>query len=274
MGVDKLNFCGLIGENIQYSKSPIIHNKFYKQNNIQLEYKIFDLKKDDLPYFIENLNKNKIVGFNVTIPFKEIIMKHLTKVDFMAERIGAVNTVVVNQDELTGYNTDYYGFIDSLKGINTKGCAVLIIGNGGSARCVYYALKDLGVGVISCLARNKAKAIIQMPDDCNVLEIGYEIQFSRYDLIINCTPLGGANYREASPVVLKDIRQDVLVYDLNYIPNTSKLLMKAKELGALTKNGDEMLNYQADYTIKIWCSNLYKGGKYIESFKWIIRNNN
>ena len=259
--------CGLIGEHIKYSKSPIMHNTYYKENDISLEYKIFDLRKDELPYFIKNLSNTDIIGFNVTIPYKEAIMKYLTKIHYIAERIGAVNTVLVKGDELIGYNTDYYGFIDSLKETNLQSCSALIIGNGGSAKCVYHALKDLGLDDIDCLVRNKPKAILEMPENCNVLEIIKVTEFSKYDIIINCTPLGGANYSNISPVELGGIRKGIIVYDLNYIPNKSRLLMKAEKLGALTKNGDEMLKYQAGYAIKIWSLKLNEGGTFFEDFK-------
>ena len=262
-----MNYCGLLGNNIQYSKSPSLHNTFYKKNNINLQYKLFDLKKVELPYFVKTLSNNKIIGFNVTIPFKEVIMGYLTKVHYMAERIGAVNTVVVKGDELIGYNTDYYGFIDSLKEINIKEGSALIIGNGGSAKCVYHAMKYLGVSTIDCLGRNKTKAISEMPKGCNIYEFHQVTEFSKYDIIINCTPLGGANSSDISPVELNGIRKGILVYDLNYIPIKSKFLMEAEELGALIKNGDAMFKYQGNYAIKIWCSSLNEGGKIFEDFK-------
>ena len=101
----------------------------------------------------------------------------------------------------------------------------------------------------------------------DIYEFHQVTEFSKYDIIINCTPLGGANSSDISPVELNGIRKGILVYDLNYIPIKSKFLMEAEELGALIKNGDAMLKYQGNYAIKIWCSSLNEGGKIFEDFK-------
>jgi len=249
-----LKICGLLGENIHYSKSPEIHNNYYKENNLDLEYRLFDIKEEELEEFVSNLQKKNIAGFNVTIPYKESIVKYLSEVKYPADRIKAVNTVLVLKNKLIGYNTDYYGFKKSLeeKQVPLAGKNALILGSGGSAKCVYYVLLDSGIKEVDVLSRNYCKAKKTMPKNCNVIENNGMITLSKYDIIINCTPLGGSNYAEATPLDLKGIKEGTVVYDLNYIPEETRFLLQAKELGGKIINGKLMLKYQAYHAIDIW----------------------
>jgi len=259
-----LKTCGLLGRNIQYSKSPELHNNYYKENNLDLEYRLFDIKEEELDKFILNLHREGIIGFNVTIPYKESIIKYLSEVRYPADMIKAVNTVLVLKDKLIGYNTDYYGFKKSLEEnqVSVAEKNALIIGSGGSAKCVYYALLDYGIKEVDVVSRDYNKAKKSMPENCNIVANNGMIRLEKYDIIINCTPLGGSNYPEDSPLDLKGIKEDTVVYDLNYIPEESKLLLQAKELGGKTINGTSMLKYQAYYAIDIWCTeNIIKGEK-------------
>lgn len=253
-----MQYSGLLGCNIKYSMSPEIHNSYYKKNNIELRYELFDIKEKYILKFINNLRINKIVGFNVTIPYKQIIMKYLTSVEDTSAKIGAVNTVAVTDENLIGYNTDYFGFIKSLKdnGIIVNGLNALIIGWGGAAKCIAQALTDLKVKNIVVLVRNPEKVNCKF----NVLNMQDINDLGFYDMIINCTPLGGANYPTETPIKLNNIKIGALAYDLNYNPTKSKFLVEAEKNGASIMNGREMLVNQAYYSIDIWTENLHRKG--------------
>lgn len=251
-----MKICGLIGSNIQYSKSPDLHNEYYKDNNIPFEYKLFDIKEDELGEFVSKLHENNIIGFNVTIPYKEKILSHLHRLEYPANLIGAVNTVLLKEDTLIGYNTDYFGFIESLNlhKIEVKGKSVLIIGNGGSAKAVYYALKDLGALSIDVAGRNIQKIEREFFFANNILNIKTINSLYKYDLIVNCTPLGNIN-NNIMPVELLNFNKNLIIYDLNYIPKESKILIEGKKKGLRTINGESMLKAQAYCAIKIWTAN-------------------
>lgn len=256
--------CGILGKNIQYSKSPELHNSYYKKNNLDLQYKLFDLKEEELDNFILNLHREGIIGFNVTIPYKESIIKYLSEVKYPADKIKAVNTVLVLKDKLIGYNTDYQGFKKSLeeKQVDLAGKNALIIGSGGSAKCIFYVLIDSGIIEVDVLTRNFNKAKKSMPKNCNIVENNGIIALEKYDIIINCTPLGGSNYPNITPLNLKGIKEGTVVYDLNYVPEESRFLLQAKELGGKIINGTSMLKHQAYHAIDIWCAeNILKGEK-------------
>lgn len=152
-----------------------------------------------------------------------------------------MNTVAVQEDKLIGYNTDYIGFIKSLQyyNIQVKNFKCLIIGSGGSAKCIYYALKELNARDICIVSRNPEKARLKFEKKVKILNIKDENKLDRYDLIVNCTPIGGPNLKEQKPIELKEIKKNCVVYDLNYTPKRSKLLKEAKENGAFIINGEK-----------------------------------
>lgn len=258
-----MKYTGLLGKNIGYTMSPKIHNDFYRCNDLDIEYKIFDLDEEELLTFVEKLRIYNVIGFNITIPYKIKIRDYLSKTVYPADVIGAVNTVAVTEDGLVGYNTDYAGFIESLKKnqIEVQGKNALIIGNGGSARCVITALRDLKVKEVHIASRSKERAQKLVPGADGYHCTEFPIDLGCYDMIINCTPMGGANYREMIPVRLTSIKQGAVVYDLNYVPQKSLLLQEAEKLGAKIINGEEMLLCQALSAIDIWLRHSTERGK-------------
>lgn len=258
-----MDYCGLLGKNIKYSKSPQIHNGYYLKHGINLNYEIFDLQENEIPTFLHNLYINDIIGFNVTIPYKEYIINFLTRLDSSAAETKSVNTVACYNHELIGYNTDIFGFAESLKkyDINVANKSALIIGNGGVAKSVIYALTNSNIGNIDIIARNfnKIEDNLLKYDINNKFLLGQDIETDRYDLIINCTPIGGANYANMSPLNLESLNKKAVVYDLNYIPQKSLLLCQAENLGVKAINGELMLKLQAYKAIDIWETIINKG---------------
>lgn len=250
--------CGLLGKNIQYSRSPEIHNKYYTERNIPIFYKLFDMDEERIPKFIMDLSKDDIIGFNVTIPYKQTILKYLNRLVYPANKIGAVNTVAVEGKELVGYNTDFYGFIKSLESfnINLNHNDALVIGNGGAAKCIVTALQDLNCKSIEVAARDICKTKEIFNNNCKVMSINNAIDTSSFDFIVNCTPLGSANYLDILPLDLSKIKNNSIVYDLIYNPEKTAFLKKAEQLGATIINGERMLYYQAYSAADIWISNI------------------
>lgn len=258
-----LKICGLLGQNIQYSKSPSIHNEYYKLKNYPFEYSIFDIEDDEFSNFINSLRGNDILGFNVTIPYKEVIIKYLNEITYPANKINAVNTVLVSKNGLVGYNTDYSGFVKSLK-INNIGVSdsnALIIGAGGAAKAVYHALFDLNCKSIEVTNRNFEKAFDYFKEYCKVIPLNYLEDLSKYNIIINCTPLGGMNYMNLLPIEVKSIKKGCIAYDLVYNPSETRFLKEAKEHSAIIINGESMLKYQAYEAAKIWADYFLENSK-------------
>ena len=253
-GGDVVKYSGLLGRSIKYSMSPLIHNQYYRENNIGLEYKIFDIEKGAIEHFLSDMGKNKVIGFNVTIPYKEYIISFLDEVVYPAKYIGAVNTVTVNKGKLMGYNTDYYGFIKTLEDIkfNIKGCKALVIGSGGAAKAVLYALHDNGAKTIEVVARREETLVEHSSIITRVWNFNKSFSLEDYHIVVNCTPLGGANHLNVNPITIIAASEDTLFYDLNYVPEKSLFLKKGEEFGCRIMNGKKMLFNQAYKAIEIW----------------------
>lgn len=255
--------CGLLGCNIGYSKSPEIHTAYYRSKNIELDYSIFDVKEHQLSDFINKLTENDIIGFNVTVPYKEKIMKYIDVFDEASSKIGAVNTVLVKGNKLEGYNTDYFGFIKSLEEFKidlTDGKA-LIIGAGGAAKSIYHGLLAVGCSSIDVACRNPLKANKYFYEHCNILCVSsLKNSLANYDILVNCTPLGGVNHLDELPIEIRNVKFGCIAYDLVYSPKITKFLEKAYLNNAIIINGEKMLIYQAYKAADIWINYINKKG--------------
>ncbi|MBL7683232.1 MAG: shikimate dehydrogenase [Flavipsychrobacter sp.] len=234
---------GLIGYPLSHSFSPAyFHHKFAKQG-IDAIYQAYPiLTINDFPALL-NANPS-LKGLNVTIPYKEQILHYLDEMDAAAETIGAVNCIKITSDRLIGYNTDHIGFADSLRPLLRKQHThALVLGTGGAAKAVMYALHQLG---IDC------KTVSRTSGDITYDNLNDEI-IQSHRLIINTTPLGmypDANQCPSLPY--KAIGQGHLLYDLIYNPEETLFLKQGSEAGAAIKNGYEMLILQAEASWQIW----------------------
>lgn len=248
---------GLIGDPVNHSLSPIIHNNFFKQKDIDSIYLSFLVKKDNLQDQLEFL-RNNLKGFNVTIPHKESIIAYLDEIHPLAREYGAVNTVKVEDNKLIGYNTDGFGFIRSLNlmNISLKDKKILLLGSGGAGRvAAFEILRHKGHLTIASRDIKKALALKEdllkfntRPVDTVLID---EIQGS-FNIIINTTPLGMNSNINLSPVPLAVLQKSELVYDMIYNPYQSKFLSLGKESGAKTINGLSMLLHQGLKSLEIW----------------------
>lgn len=238
---------GLLGKNISYSFSKKYFSAKFKNENLSYQYNNFDIENiSELPLLLNDII-NDLIGFNITIPYKEEIFKYLDEVDEIAKKIGAVNTVtVVDGTYLKGSNTDYYGFLNSIKPLlQTHHKFALILGNGGATKAIKFALESINIDYIVVSRNSIDDGIIAYSDIM-------EKHFSN-SIIINCTPLGTFPEIDKCPnIPYEFINKNNLLFDLVYNPEESMFLKKGKENGATIKNGLEMLELQAEKSFEIW----------------------
>lgn len=234
---------GLIGKNISYSFSRnYFANKFKKEDIKNSQYINFDI--DNLSELNNIFNTNNF-GFNVTIPYKEVIIPYLDSLDFHAEKIGAVNTIKLENGKKIGFNTDWIGFKKSIEPLlNSHHTKALILGTGGASKAVIYALDQLKIETL----------IVSRNGKTSYQDLSEEI-IQNHAIIINCTPVGTFPNIDAAPEIpYHFITKNHLAYDLIYNPAETLFLKKCKEKGAVVKNGLEMLEIQAEASWKIWNS--------------------
>ena len=237
---------GLIGKNISYSFSKkYFSKKFIKLELINCTYENFDLL--NINEFKTLIKRNILSGLNVTIPYKETIIPLLDSLDIEAEKIGAVNTIKIDSNnKLRGFNTDYLGFLESIKKhIKKKHKKAIILGSGGASKAIVHALEKINISS-SIVSRNNKKGNLKYQDlDSKIIESS--------NIIINCTPLGTfPNVNECPDIPYKNISERHICFDLIYNPNETKFLRNCKKRKATVINGMKMLEIQAEESWKIW----------------------
>ena len=238
---------GLLGRNISYSFSRGYFTEKFKNENLDgCTYENFDLQDiSEFPVIVAN--GSDIKGINVTIPYKEAVLSHLDSLSKKAARIGAVNTIkITKKGKLKGYNTDYYGFKKSIQPLlKPHHQRALILGTGGASKGIAFALEELGISYTFVSRGGKGNTI-----DYTDLTA---LTFDNYQVVINCTPIGTSPDVEASPAIPYELFTDKhIAYDLIYNPEETQFLRQAKAKGATTKNGYDMLVYQAEKSWEIW----------------------
>lgn len=242
---------GLIGATVSHSFSKAYFDeKFFQEGLRDYHYDLYPLHNiDALPGLLKEVPE--LVGLNVTIPYKEQVMKYLSEIDPAAKTIGAVNVIKISGSTLTGYNTDSDAFRETIEKWfpNTPGSQALILGSGGSAKAVQVALQKLGIP-FQRVSRDKANG------DFTYADLGKKSKvLPAFNLIINTTPLGMSPDTNACPPIDYEMLGDKhYVYDLIYNPARTLFLQKAEMHGCTIKNGLEMLHVQAEKSWKIWNS--------------------
>jgi 3-dehydroquinate dehydratase / shikimate dehydrogenase len=241
---------GVIGNPIAHSLSPQLHNAAFQARRIDAVYLPFLVR--DLRDFLSSVKPLGIAGFSVTIPHKEAIIRRLDGCDPLARAIGAVNTVVVRRGgELYGYNTDYVGVLTALsRRIPLRGSRVLILGAGGAARAVAFALAESGASVCVTARRPvRAKALARAVEGEAIDRRDVRRQF--FDAIVNATPVGMHPHENISPLKAAELNCR-LVFDTIYRPQQTKLLQLAARRGIETITGVEMFLAQGAAQWEIW----------------------
>lgn len=235
---------GLIGKSLGHSFSPGFFKSFFQDQGIEAQYKLIEL---DAIEHVRPILDGAYHGLNVTIPYKEEIIPFLDELSPEAKAIGAVNTIVFSEGKAIGFNTDAFGFQQSIKPFLTfEHERALILGTGGSSKAVGYVLRNLGIQV-NFLSRNEPSGQQFSYEQVN------EAMLSACKLIVNCTPVGMFPAMDACPLPsFQGIGPSHLVVDLIYNPEETLLLKEAKSLGAATLNGFPMLKAQALKSWELW----------------------
>jgi shikimate dehydrogenase len=240
---------GLIGSTVSHSFSKsYFDEKFFREGLRDYHYELFPLKNiSDLESLLKDTKG--LTGLNVTIPYKEQVIRYLDEVDGFAKKIGAVNVIKIQDGKLKGYNTDSEAFHETLEKWvpKAKTFEALVLGTGGSSKAVQEALKKLKIeyNVVSRSAKKGALTYEQLEKNPKII--------AESQLVINTTPLGMSPNTETMPNIdFEQITAEHFVYDLIYNPARTMFLQKAEMRGATIKNGLEMLHVQAEKSWVIW----------------------
>lgn len=241
-----INF-GLIGKSLSHSFSKTYFEKIFKQKNLK-DYFYNNYELETIEQFQKVLLTENLKGLNVTNPYKESIIPFLDELSIEAKEIGAVNCINIANGKTIGYNTDAYGFGQSIKPfLDTTHERALVLGTGGASKAVAYALKKIGVDVFFVTSSVKKNTNTFFYNEIN------ERMMDAFKLIINTTPLGlFPNVNEAPALPYHLFTNKHLAYDLIYNPEQTQFLKLAKEKVAITINGLSMLHLQAEKSWEIW----------------------
>ena len=242
----------VIGNPIEHSLSPKIHNHWLKENNIEAIYDKKKLNENELKSIISEVKDEKINGINVTVPVKKAVIPFLDELSPEAQDTQSVNTIYLQNGNVIGHNTDIAGFELAIKfaKFNLSNKKIFVLGAGGVAPSIIYALRKMKVSKISLTNRTKEKAesLKNLFKDLEIVEWGERIDF---DMIINATSIGlkkedGLNFDYSAN------GPDKYFYDVIYNPKETLFLKRAKLFGNKTENGKMMFIYQAHQSFTIW----------------------
>ena len=242
----------VIGNPIEHSLSPRLHNYWLKKNKIKAVYEKKEAKKEDIKEIISEIRNEKIEGINVTVPFKQIIIPFIDELSLEAKEAQSVNTIYKENNKILGHNTDISGFELAMrrKNYDIKNKKIFILGAGGVVPSIIIALKKMGANkiILSNRTKKKAEELKKTFSDLEIIDWGSVPEFN---MIINATSLG-LNKDDEIKLNYADIGSNKLFYDVIYSPKETKFLLKAKQFGNQTENGKMMFIYQAHQAFTIW----------------------
>ena len=258
----KTRVCAIIGDPVEHSLSPVMHNAAFKKLGLNLVYVAFTVTSTELKTAVLGAKSLGLKGLNVTMPHKNAVMNYLDAVDSTAKSIGAVNTVLNNQGKLIGYNTDGSGAMIALQenGVDPEEKKLVLLGAGGAAKAIaYQAAQDVEELVILNRTPEKAKKLAEALKSFGAkVKAGtlsskvLEEELPTTDILVNATSVGMHPDVDISPVPSDLLHSDLSVMDIIYNPLETKLLKDAKSAGAKVVSGIEMLLYQGAVAFEIW----------------------
>ena len=241
----------VIGNPINHSLSPKLHNYWLKENNIDAVYDKIKLEENEIENFIFKIKNQEINGCNVTVPFKKTVIPFLDKLSSEAEQTQSVNTISYLDGNLVGHNTDIHGFQKAINNLNysVKDKKILILGAGGVVSSIIFALNRMGVSKITVSNRTHKKAE-NLQSKFNKINIVNWGEVPDFDMIINATSLGLNN--ESFNLNISNFGGGKLFYDVIYNPSETNFLKEGKKFGNQIENGKLMFIYQAFESFKLW----------------------
>lgn len=254
---------GVIGDPIEHSRSPQLHNYLIKHLNLNFCYLAFKAPPAQLGILVDGFRAMGMVGFNITVPHKEAIVPLLDGLSEDAESLGAVNTVVVENEKFVGHNTDWVGFLNPLSKIDLQNQRAVVLGAGGAAKGIVYGLIQKGIDQLILVNRTTSKAEALAAhvqehfgfDAMTVVESESEaLKFAIQDaqLLVNTTSVGMWPEVEQTPVSASMLHPELIVYDLVYNPLETRLLKEAKQAGAQAIGGLDMFIGQGVAAFSKW----------------------
>jgi shikimate dehydrogenase len=259
----KTGVCGVIGDPVEHSLSPVMHNAAFEALNLDFVYLAFRVRREELREAIIGAISLDFLGLNVTMPHKNAVMRYLDEIDSTARSIGAVNTILNDEGRLMGYNTDGIGALKALEenGITPNGKKLLLLGAGGAGKAIaFHAAREVEELVILNRTPQKAKKLAEVlrkefnkkiNGDALSTEIMKE-ELRDADILVNATSVGMHPDIDQSLVPPSSLRTDLCVMDIIYTPLETKLAKDAKATGAKVVSGIEMLFYQGAASFEIW----------------------
>ena len=258
----------VIGNPIDHSLSPRLHNYWFKENNIDAVYEKKQVKENDIEGIISEMRNDKIDGINVTVPFKKSVIPFLDELDNLAKKTQSVNTIYKDKNKIIGTNTDILGFEYSLSSTTflplkikneVKGKKILILGAGGVTSSIIFALEKMEASTIMLSNRTKEKAE-NLKKLFPQLELIKWRDVKNFDIIINATSLG-LKESDKIPINYDQIGPGKLFYDVIYNPRKTNFLLEAEKRGHQIKNGKMMFVYQAQEAFRQWtiAPNVWEG---------------
>ncbi len=261
MITSKTMIVGLFGHPVHHSQSPLMHNTAFAEIGCDFAYAAFDVPPERLEDAVAGIRALGLRGVNVTIPHKVAILPFLDEIDPLAQRIGAVNTVVNEDGRLIGYNTDGMGYVRSLveeTGIDLTKQVVTMLGAGGAARAVACTLAEKGVKAIRIINRSREKAE-RLAEQLHPLVEARALEPHEFaaavadaTLLINTTSIGMYPHVDEMPIPGEWLHDKLVVSDLIYNPLETKLLRHARETGAVTHSGVGMFVNQGALAFELW----------------------
>ena len=242
----------VIGNPIEHTYSPKLHNYWIKKNNINAVYEKKQINKEDLKNIIFDIKKERLDGINVTVPFKKFIIPFLDELSPEADESQSVNTIYLQNGKVLGHNTDISGFELGIKysKYDVKNKIVFILGAGGVVPSIILALKKMGASKIIISNRTKVKAedLKNFFHELEVIDWG---ETPTFDMVINATSIGLKNEDEIK-LNYSNMGHNKFFYDVIYNPKETIFLKRAKQFGNRTENGKMMFIYQAHQAFTIW----------------------
>ena len=255
---------GVIGNPVRHSLSPMIHNGAFRRLGWNAVYLAFEVK--NIEEALRGMRGLGVRGVSVTIPFKTEVLPFLDKIEGLAKKVGAVNTIINRRGRLIGYNTDCEGALEALEEkMDLRGKRVVLLGAGGAARAIGFGLKERGVPLIVVNRSKERGWALSKELRCNYLPISSLARMKEEeletDILINATSLGMVPREGETPIPKKFLKKGMVVMDIVYEPLQTRLLREAKEKGCVTVDGLEMLIRQGMAQFEIWTGRRLKIGE-------------
>jgi len=242
----------VIGNPIDHSLSPKLHNYWITINNVKAIYEKKKLVFNEIQDLINDIKAKKISGINVTVPFKKKVINFLDVLSEEAQITQSVNTIYVENNKVVGHNTDIDGFENSIKKINYKLATkkAFILGSGGVVPSIIFALQRMGINEVFVSGRTKSKAenLKSLFKNIKIVDWG---ELPNFDIIINATSLGLGKHDKIE-IDFSNVGKNKLFFDVIYNPKETNFLKQGKELGNLTENGKMMFIFQAQKSFQKW----------------------